>query len=239
MNVSDKVAIVTGASSGIGRAFAEHLANKGAEVYGFARGADRLKEASEEIGNAFEPIQCDVRVEEDVQSAVDKVLEDAGRIDILINNAGLGIFGTLDELTVEAWDVQMETNVRGCFLCARAVAPQMRAQNEASGFGGHIVNIASIAGLLGNPDLSAYNASKFGVRGLSEALMKELRVDGIKVSCIYPGSIRTNFRSGSDSSGADFPMTPDDVAGTVLHVIETDDNYLISEVVMRPLRPRG
>ncbi len=238
MNVSDKVAIVTGASSGIGLAFAEHLVRKGASVYGLARGVDRLKEAAADVGDAFHPIRCDVRVEEDVKSAVDEILEDAGRIDILINNAGLGIYGKIDELSVEEWDTQMETNVRGCFLCARAVTPQMRAQNEASGFGGHIVNIASIAGLLGNPTLGAYNASKFGVRGLSEALMKELREDGIKVSCIYPGSIQTNFGSGSGGSTTR-PMTPNDIAGTVLHVIETDDNYLISEVVMRPLRPKG
>jgi NADP-dependent 3-hydroxy acid dehydrogenase YdfG len=239
MNVKDRVAIVTGASSGIGLAFAEHLVRKGAEVYGFARGVENLEDASDTIGEAFHPVRCDVRDEDGVQSAVQDVLSDAGRIDILINNAGLGIYGRIDELSVEDWDTQMETNVRGVFLCTRAVVPQMRAQNADAGFGGHIINIASIAGLLGNPSMSAYNASKFGVRGLSEALMKELREDGIKVSCIYPGSIRTNFRPSSRSGGADNPMTPDDIASTVLHVIETDDNYLISEVVMRPLRPKG
>jgi len=239
MNAKDKVAIVTGASSGIGLALAEHLVRKGAVVYGFARGVDNLQDASDKLGDAFHPLRCDVRDEEDVQSAVKTVISDADRVDILINNAGLGIFGKIDELSVQDWDAQMETNVRGTFLCSRAVISQMRSQNAESGFGGHIINIASIAGLLGNPNLSAYNASKFGVRGLSEALMKELRDDGIKVSCIYPGSVRTNFRGASGSGGADNPMTPDDIAGTVLHVIETSDNYLISEVVMRPLRPRG
>ncbi len=239
MNVRNRVAIVTGASSGIGFAFAQRLAGKGAQVYGFARGLESLEDAGRKIGDAFHPIQCDVRSQESVHTAVQEVLVDAGRIDVLINNAGLGIFGPVDGLAVEDWDVQMETNLRGVFLCTRAVVPQMRSQNETSGFGGHVVNIASIAGLLGNPNLSAYNASKFGVRGFSEAIMKELREDGIKVSCIYPGSIRTNFRSDSGSSSAKNPMTPDDVASTVLHVIETDDNYLISEVVMRPLRPGG
>lgn len=239
MDVQDKVAIVTGASSGIGLAFAERLAQKGATVYGFARGLDKLEDAARKIGEAFHPIRCDVRREEDVRSAVQDVIAEAGRVDILINNAGLGMFGPMEELSAAEWDAQMETNVRGVFFCTRAVVPQMRAQNEASGFGGHVINIASIAGLLGNPNLSAYNASKFAVRGFSEAIMKELRGDGIKVSCIYPGSIRTNFRSDSRGGGADHPMTIDDIAGTVMHVIQTDDNYLISEVVMRPLRPRG
>ncbi len=238
MNVSDKVAIVTGASSGIGLAFAEHLAAEGAHVYGFARGLDGLKEAEDKIGSSFHPVRCDVRAAADVRRAVAETMDDAGRIDILINNAGLGKFGRVEDLSVEEWDVQMETNLRGVFLCARAVIPPMRRQNESSGFGGHIVNIASIAGLLGNPSLGGYNASKFGVRGFSEALMKEVREDGIKVSCIYPGSIETNFSSGS-GTGTTNKMTPADIASTVMHVIETDDNYLISEVVMRPLRPKG
>lgn len=235
MDLRDKVAIVTGASSGIGRAFSEHLARKGTTVYGLARGADRLETTSATIGAAFRPIRCDVRRTDDVEKAVGEVVDRAGRIDVLINNAGLGIYGAVDELSVEDWDVQMETNARGVFLCTRAVVPHMRKQNEASGFGGHIVNIASIAGLLGNPRLEAYNASKFAVRGFSEAVMKEVREFGIKVSCIYPGSIATSFGSG----GADNPMTSDDIASTVMHVLETDDNYLISEVVMRPLRPKG
>ncbi len=238
MNVSDKVAIVTGASSGIGLAFAEVLADKGAQVYGFARGVDGLQEAQEQIGDAFHPIKCDVRRESDVRDAVAQVADDGGRIDILINNAGLGIFSRVEDLSAEDWDVQMETNLRGVFLCAREVIAPMRAQNESSGFGGHIINIASIAGLLGNPSLGAYNASKFGVRGFSEALMKEVREDGIKVTCIYPGSIETNFSTGS-GTGTTNKMTPFDIASTVLLVIETDDNYLISEVVMRPLRPKG
>lgn len=238
MNVRDKVAIVTGASSGIGFAFAEQLATKGAQVYGFARGAKGLNEAEETIGDAFHPIQCDVRDENEVRNAVSQVVDDSGRIDILINNAGLGKFSRVEDLSLEDWNVQMDTNLRGVFLCAREVIAPMRQQNESSGFGGHIINIASIAGLLGNPSLGGYNASKFGVRGFSEALMKEVREYGIKVTCIYPGSIETNFSSGS-GTGTTNKMTPFDIASTVLHVIETDDNYLISEVVMRPLRPKG
>ena len=237
MNITSKVAIVTGASSGIGRAFAEQLAAKGAQVYGFARGLEGLNETASKIGDAFHAVQCDVREEDAVRRAFAEVLDDAGRIDILINNAGLGKFDRVEDLSLEDWNVQIETNLRGVFLCAREAIPTMRRQNEAAGFGGHIINIASIAGLLGNPTLGGYNASKFGVRGFSEALMKEVREDGIKVSCVYPGSIETNF--SMSSSATTNKMTPYDIASTVMHLIETDDNYLISEVVMRPLRPKG
>jgi short-subunit dehydrogenase len=146
--------------------------------------------------------------------------------------------GPVDELSLEDWDVQMNTNLRGVFLCTRAAVPQMKKQNAASGFGGHIINIASVAGLIGNPNLSAYNATKFGVRGFSEAIMQELRQHGIKVSCVYPGSVATEFFEVSGMRGADRPVTPEQVAQTILHILETDDNYLISEVVIRPLRPR-
>ena len=238
MNLTDKVAVVTGASSGIGRAFARHLADRGATVYGFARGVDRLQEASEEIGRAFHALQCDVRQDDDVTAAFRQVVDEAGRIDVLINNAGIGIFGNVDEMDTADFDQQMETNVRGVFLCTKAAVPVMKQQNARSGFGGHIVNIASIAGRIGNPRLSAYNASKFAVRGFTESTMLELRSDGIKVSGVYPGSIATNFGGGS-GGGTTHKMTADEIAGTVMHLIETDENYLISEVVMRPLRPKG
>ncbi len=237
MNLTDKTAVVTGASSGIGLAFSKYLADRGARVYGFARGNDRLEQAREEVGSAFHPIRCDVREEDQVRSAFDDVVADAGGLNVLINNAGLGVFGPVDEMASRDWDQQIDTNIRGVFLCTKAVVPEMKKQNEASGFGGHIVNIASIAGRIGNPNLSAYNASKFAVRGFTESTMLELRSDGIKVTGVYPGSIRTSFSSGGGSTTN--PMTVDDIASTVMHILETDDNYLISEVVMRPLRPKG
>ena len=239
MDLKDKAVVVTGASSGIGRAFSEAIAEKGADVYGLARSTDKLADVRGKIGERFHPVECDVREEEQVKRAFKEVIDEAGRLDVLINNAGLGKFGPVDELELDAWDVQMETNLRGVFLCTRAALPQMKKQNEASGFGGYVINIASIAGLLGNPKLSAYNASKFGLRGFSEALMKEVREDGIKVSCVYPGSIDTGFSGTSGGGGSANPMTPEQIASTVLHLLETPDNYLISEVVMRPLRPKG
>jgi len=239
MDLTDKVAVVTGASSGLGRHFAAALIDRGAHVFGLARSTDKLTTIHDELGDRFHPVTCDVRDEAQVEAAFQTVVDEGGRIDVLINNAGLGQFGPVDALPLDDWDVQQDTNVRGVFLCTRAAVPTMKQQNAESGFGGHIVNIASIAGLLGNPNISAYNASKFAVRGFSEAIMKELREDGIKVSCVYPGSIETNFFDVADTSMTDNPMQPEDVAETVLHLIETPNNYLISEVVMRPLRPRG
>ncbi len=238
MELQDKVAVVTGASSGLGRAFSIALVQKGAQVYGLARRAERLNALRDELGPRFHPIACDVTRPNDVEAAFQRVIRDAGRLDILINNAGLGKMGPVDELSLEDWDVQMNTNLRGVFLCTRAAVPQMKKQNAETGFGGHIINIASVAGLIGNPNLSAYNATKFGVRGFSEALMKELRDHGIKVTCVYPGSVATEFFDVSGMRGADRPVTPEQVAQTILHILETDDNYLISEVVIRPLRPR-
>ena len=239
MDLTDKVAVVTGASSGLGRHFAERLIDRGAQVFGLARSEDKLHALRDEWGDAFHPVSCDVREEEQVDAAFTTIRDAGGRIDVLINNAGLGQFGPVDEQPTDAWDVQQDTNVRGVFLCTRAAVPTMKKQNADEGFGGHIVNIASIAGLLGNPNISAYNASKFAVRGFSEAIMKELRDDGIKVSCVYPGSVETEFFEVAGVSMTDHPLQPEDVAETTLHLIEMPDNHLISEVVMRPLRPRG
>ncbi len=239
MNVTDRVAVVTGASSGIGEQFSADLIDRGATVFGLARSLDTMEAIRDELGDAFHPVECDVRDEDSVASAFETVTDAGGRIDILINNAGLGKFGPVEEFDVDTWDTLMETNVRGVFLCTKAAVPPMQKQNDSDGFGGHIVNIASIAGLLGNPNISAYNATKFSVRGFSASIMKELRDDGIKVTCVYPGSIETNFFEVAGVDITDHPMQAEDVSGTVMHVIEGPDNYLISEVVMRPLRPRG
>jgi len=239
MDLTDSVAVVTGASSGLGVHFASALIDRGATVFGLARSTDKLEAIRNDLGDAFRPVSCDVRDEEQVAAAFKQVRTDGGRLDVLLNNAGLGQFGPVDDLPLEKWDVQMDTNLRGVFLCAREAVPTMRAQNEETGFGGHIVNVASIAGLLGNPNLTAYNASKFGVRGFSESLMKEVREDGIRVTCLYPGSVDTNFFDVAGVEMTDNPLQPEDVAATAIHVLESPANHLISEVVLRPLRPRG
>ena len=235
MDLRGKVAVVTGASSGLGSEFARHLVRRGSTVYGLARRVDRLKLLESQLGTKFKPVECDVTDE----AAVELAFSSLKHIDILINNAGLGRFSAIDAQTKEDWDAQIDTNLTGVYLCTRVVVPRMKAQNEQTGFGGHIINIASVAGLVGNANLSAYNATKFGLRGFSDATMKELRGYGIKVSCVCPGSVATEFGRVAGSSGAPNPMQPEDIAATVIHILESSDNYLISEVVMRPLRPRG
>ena len=235
MDLSGKIAVVTGASSGLGSEFAQHLVRRGSTVYGLARRVDRLKLLESQLGTKFNPVECDVTDE----TAVELAFSGLNHIDILINNAGLGRFSAIDAQTKEDWDAQIDTNLTGVYLCTRVVVPRMKAQNEQTGFGGHIINIASVAGLVGNANLSAYNATKFGLRGFSDATMKELRGYGIKVSCVCPGSVATEFGRVAGSSGAPNPMQPEDIAATVIHILESSDNYLISEVVMRPLRPRG
>ncbi len=239
MNIQGSVGIITGASSGLGRACARKLVEDGATVFGLARRTERLAAMEAELGSRFAGLRCDVTSEDEVEGAVKEVLTTAGRVDVLLNNAGLGRFGKVDEFPVGEWDLLMKTNLRGMFLCTRAVVPIMKQQNATGGFGGHIVNIASVAGLLGNPVIGAYNVTKFGVRGFSESLMKELRDDGIKVSCVYPGSIQTEFFEVAKTDMSPNPMRVEDVALTVVQLVDTPDNYLISEVVMRPLRPRG
>ncbi|MBN8588684.1 MAG: SDR family NAD(P)-dependent oxidoreductase [Rhodothermia bacterium] len=241
MEIQHRFVIVTGASRGLGRAISEVLVAEGAIVFGFGRSEQDLKEVKSQLGESFHPILCDLQSAHTVKQAMSQVLATTnGRIDVLINNAGLGKFGAVEAMSEEDWDVQVDTNLKGVFLCTQPVVPIMKQQNAEKGFGGHIINIASVAGLTGNPNIGIYNATKFGLRGFSESLMLELRNDGIKVTCVFPGSIETDFfRTTGFPSNSNHKMHPKDIADTVLHILKAPDNYLISEIVLRPLRPKG
>jgi NADP-dependent 3-hydroxy acid dehydrogenase YdfG len=235
MELTDKIAIVTGASSGLGRAFSEVLINKGATVYGLARSEDKLNHLHQEFGNRFQPVVLDVTDHEAIQQWVNDTFSDENSPDVLINNAGLGLFGDVDELPLDEWHTMMNTNVNGIFYMCRQVIPLMKKNKNVC----HIINIASIAGKVGNPKMTGYNTSKFGVRGFSESLFQEVRYDGIKVSCFYPGSVNTHFFDEVDGAETHSNMMqPDDIAKIMTDVIETPDNFLINEVVMRPLNPK-
>ncbi len=239
MILENSVSIITGASSGLGEAFSRALVKRGGKVYGLARRQDRLDAIARDLGASFSGLVCDVSDETSVMESLEAIHDNGDEVDVLINNAGLGRFGPIEDTSIEDWDVQNETNLRGVFLCTRAVVPGMKKKNAAVGFGGHIINISSVAGLVGNPMVSVYNATKFGLKGLSEALMKELREDGIKVTCLYPGSIQTEFFEVAGVDISSQPMTAADITSTLIHVLEAPDNYLISEIAMRPLRPKG
>lgn len=235
MQLQGKTAIVTGSSSGIGMAFSRALVGKETTVYGLARRLDKLEELRDELGERFIPVKMDVTRDEELSRWIGDAFGKNHLPDILINNAGLARFADVDKQTTDDWHEMMNTNLNGVFYLTRAVVPLFKQNPDVC----HIINIASIAGLLGNPHISGYNASKFAIRGFSEALFKELRYDGIKVSCMYPGSIATGFfaKAGSTETHPNM-MMPADIADILIHLLETPDNLLINEITMRPLNPK-
>ncbi|MDX1636987.1 MAG: SDR family NAD(P)-dependent oxidoreductase [Balneolaceae bacterium] len=234
MDLNNKKAVVTGASSGIGAAFAHALINRGATVYGLARSRDKLQRIRKEFGSTFIPVIMDITDTDAMSRWVDSTFDDQNTPDVLVNNAGLGYFGNVDELTIEEWDTMISTNLSGTFYLTRLIVPLMKQNPETC----HIVNIASIAGKIANPQISGYNASKFGVSGFSEALFKELRYEGIKVTCLYPGSIATSFFDNANQETHSNMMQPNEVAKVLIDLLETPDNFLISDITMRPLNPK-
>ena len=227
-----QVAVVTGGSRGIGRGVALALARAGCDVALAARDRDALAAVAKEIeglGRAALPVPTDVRDSAQIETLRGAVLSRFGRADILINNAGLGHFGPVDELPIDQFDEMIAVNLRGAFLCTRAFVPTMKQQG-----GGAIVNVASVAGLVGNPNLSGYNASKFGLMGFSEATMLELRHSNIKVIAICPGSTATEFGAGRDPVGR---LTVEDVAHAILGALTASPNALQSQIHLRPLHP--
>ena len=236
MKLQNKIAIITGASSGLGFAFSKKLISKGVQVYGLARRLHKLEEIKKNLGDLFIPVQIDITKSDHIENWVDDTFSDDHTPHILINNAGLGLFGNVDELSIEDWDTMIQTNLNGVFYITRKIVPLMKADDNHS----HIFNIASIAGLLGNPQISGYNATKFGLRGFSEALFKELRYDKIKVTALFPGSISTSFfESTTGMDVHDNMLKADDVADTLVYIAETPDNFLINEITMRPLNPKN
>lgn len=234
MDIASKIAVITGASGGIGAVFSRALIDKGATVYGLARSTDKLAQRQQELGDSFIPVNMDITNHDKIDRWVNKTF---GKQlpDILINNAGLGRFNNVDTLPIDDWEAMINTNLSGVFYMCRQIVPLMKENPNTC----HIINIASIAGKIGNPQLSGYNASKFGVRGFSEALFKELRYDGIKVSCFYPGSIQTDFfNDANDSESHANMMQPEDVAKVLVNVLETPNNFLINDITMRPLNPK-
>jgi NADP-dependent 3-hydroxy acid dehydrogenase YdfG len=230
MDLRNKIAIVTGASSGLGADFSRRLVQKGARVYGLARRKDRLNSLESELGEDFRGVAMDITDEVAIRTWVRDTF--TGFLpDILINNAGIGQFGNVDELSSEQWHTMVNLNLNAVFYLTSAIVPLMKQNQSVC----HIVNIASIAGKLGNPKLSGYNATKFALSGFSDALMKELREDGIKVTCMYPGSIATEFFMHSGGSLSPNMMQSNDIATVLIHTLEMPDSLLIDEIVMRPL----
>src|SRR6185295_2841209 len=175
---------------------------------------------------------CDVRRESDVKALFDETEKALGGVDVLVNNAGVGFFKNLEEMSLEDWNSVIETNLTGVFLCSRAAIPRMRKRG-----GGYILNISSLAGRNAFPQATAYNASKFGLNGMSEALMQEVRYDGIKVTYLMPGSVSTHFNNHTPGPDDEWKIQPADIAQIVVNLLTQDERTLPSAVEIRPSKP--
>jgi NAD(P)-dependent dehydrogenase (short-subunit alcohol dehydrogenase family) len=235
-SIEGKVALVTGGSRGIGLAIAHALVAGGVRVAITGRSAAHLSEARRTIEGAgpgaVETLQADVRRYDEVQHAVDAVVSRFGGLDFVINNAGVGIFTSVASMTPAQWSEVVDTNLTGVFYVCRAALPHLRARG-----GGFIINISSLAGKNPFVDGGAYCASKAGLNAFSEALMQEVRHDGIRVSYVLPGSVATGFSSGDPAKGADWKIAPDEVADVVVNLLRHDPRSLPSRVELRPSKP--
>jgi NAD(P)-dependent dehydrogenase (short-subunit alcohol dehydrogenase family) len=233
-NLDGKAALVTGSTRGIGRAIAEELAEVGAKVVisgtrepDVARVVEEMRaRGAEAFGSA-----CDVRHYDEVEALMDFAAANAGGLDIVVNNAGIGLFSPISEMSPEDWDRVIDTNLTGVFYCSRAAIPHLLKRG-----GGTIVNISSLAGKNAFAGGAAYNASKFGLEGLSEAMMLDLRYQNIKVAYVMPGSVATEF-SGRKPEAEDWRLTAGDVAEVVLGIVAQDHRALASRVELRPSKP--
>jgi 3-oxoacyl-[acyl-carrier protein] reductase len=236
MNYQGKTAIVTGGTKGIGRAIAEALLGEGMNVCIGARSMDEIESAVRELDAENEGrvtgAACDVRSYEEAEALVAHAVGEFGGVDVLVNNAGVGLFKTVEETSPEEFRAVLETNLFGVFYCCRAAIPEMKRRG-----GGYIINISSLAGANPHPRMAAYNASKFGLNGFSEALMQEVRHDRIKVSYVMPGSVNTEFGGDTPSEEKSWQLQPEDVARVVVDLLRHDERSLPSRVEMRPSRP--
>jgi 3-oxoacyl-[acyl-carrier protein] reductase len=235
-DLNGKTAVVTGGSRGIGYAIAEALVGRGMQVAIGARSEDDVRKAAETLtaaGSRVIGVRCDVRSEDDCRNLVETAARELGGVDLLVNNAGIGRFAPVAELKPDDWRAVIETNLNGVYYCTYAALPHLKRG------GGWIINIASLAGKNAFPGGAAYNASKFGLVGFSEALMQEVRQDGIRVSYIMPGSVATEFSHPSGSSGGDesWKIQSEDIAQIVVNLLDTPSNTLPSRVEVRPSRP--
>jgi 3-oxoacyl-[acyl-carrier protein] reductase len=236
-SLNGKVAIVTGGSRGIGLAIAKALVADGANVALTGRSDAHLSAARPRVEGAgpgaVETLQADVRHFEDMRRVVDATVARFGGLDILINNAGVGVFAGVAAMTPAQWSEVIDTNLTGVFNATHAALPHMQRRG-----GGFIINISSLAGKNPFADGAAYCASKAGLNAFSEALMQEVRYDNIRVSYVLPGSVSTAFSSGDAGKGADWKISADEVADVVINLLRHNPRSLPSRVELRPSKPR-
>ncbi|MBK8711840.1 MAG: SDR family NAD(P)-dependent oxidoreductase [Niastella sp.] len=235
MNIKGKIAVITGASSGLGAAIARALVAKECRVYGLARNTEKLEQIKNEIGENFIPVVIDIANKDLLDTWIQKTFHEDHLPDILINNAGAGYFTKIDALTFDRWHEMINTNLNGTFYCTSLLVPFMKKNKNTC----HILNIGSILGKTTRAEGAAYSATKYAIQGFSESLFKELRSYKIKVTCVNPGSIDTHFFQESGIHAHSNMLQPYDIAIVITQLIETPDNLLVDEITLRPLQAQA
>jgi 3-oxoacyl-[acyl-carrier protein] reductase len=233
--LSGKHAVVTGGTRGIGRAIAASLLRAGAAVAICGRTRESTDRAATELkqstGGDISGHPADISNSDQVARFFEAVESRFGGLDILVNNAGAGVFRAVQALTLEDWHHMIDLNLSGVFYCCHYGLPLLRRRAE-----GYIIQISSLAGINAFAGGAAYNASKFGLNGFSEAIMQDLRYENIRVSYILPGSVATGFSPASSPS--DWKIAPEDVAEVVLNLLRMPNRTLVSRVEIRPSKPK-
>jgi len=231
-SIKGKVAFITGGSKGIGYGVAQALLNLGMKVAITSRSKDTAEKAAKELSSSDAlGLEADVRNYESQQKAVKAALDKFGQIDVMVANAGVGNFGAIDELTPEKWQETIDTNLTGVFYSTKASLDALEKSK------GYLITISSLAGTNFFPGGSAYNASKFGVTGFTQAVMLDLRQKGISVSTIMPGSVATHFNGHTPNKEDAWKIQPEDVGELVVDLLKMNKRTLPSKIEVRPSQP--
>ena len=234
--LENKVVIVTGGTRGIGKAIAQALLGDGAKVVVASRHEVDVKGCIDQLkkkaGERIKGFACDLRDYGQVQGLIEFTVKQFGGVDILVNNAAVGFFASVADITPDQWRQVIDTNLTGVFYCCHEAVPHLKKRG-----GGYIINISSLAGKNPFKGGSAYNASKFGLNGFSEAIMQDLRYDNIRVSYVMPGSVNTRFGGHEEEAANSWKLAPEDVAQVVIDLLHHDPRCLPSCVEMRPSKP--
>jgi len=234
-NIKGKTALITGGTKGIGYGIAEMLLKKGVSVCITGRHAETVKEAAEELNKVSDAkaigVAADVRSYADMENVISEMTSQLGKVDAVVANAGLGHFGSIEDLTPEQFTQTVDTNLTGVF---NTIKPALKALKDSKGY---IITIASLAGTNFFAGGSAYNASKFGLVGFTQAVMLDLRQHDIKVSTIMPGSVTSHFAGHTPNADDDWKIQPEDIGEMVIYLLETNPRNLPSKIEVRPSKP--
>lgn len=232
-HIENKVAYITGAAKGIGLGIAEALVQNGVKVAISGRDAAALEKAQQALGKQNVLIlKSDVRNFEEELKAVGQIVSAFGKLDIVIANAGIGKFAPIDEMSLQDWNAMIDTNLTGAFHTLKAAAPQLKANK------GYYISIASLAGANFFAKGAAYNASKFGLVGFTQAAMLDLRDYDVKCTTIMPGSVASNFNGHTPGENDQWKIQPSDIGQMVVDLLRMNPNVLPSKIEVRPTKTK-